>query len=298
MNIVLVGRRGQVAYELRRTLACLGKVTCLDRHTALPLDMADADSIRTAMRQVKPGLIVNAAAYTAVDKAETEPRQAEFVNGIAPGVLAEEALKLGAGLIHYSTDYVFPGDGSQPYQEHDATGPANVYGQSKLMGERAIAEVGVPHLILRTAWVYGQRGQNFLLTMLRLMREREVLRIVDDQTGSPTWSRLIAEATALMVARSTVDDQFRPEDKSGVYHLTSTGTTTWFGFAEAIRAIGVRQGVLSESCARLEPIPTSAYPTPARRPAYSVLNTDKLAAHFGCRLSAWEQALELCLEQD
>ncbi len=298
MNILLIGRRGQVAHELRRTLACLGSVTCLDRHTTLPIDLARPDSIRAAVSQVKPRLIVNAAAYTAVDQAETETALADAINGTAPGLLAEAALKVGAGLIHYSTDYVFPGEGTNPYREDDATGPTNVYGHSKLRGEQAIAEVGVPHYILRTAWVYGQRGQNFLLTMLRLMREREVLRVVDDQTGTPTWSRLIAEATSLMIAGSLSDGRFNPGDKTGVYHLTSTGTTTWFGFAQAIRTLGIANGLLSESCARLEPIPTRAYPTPARRPAWSVLNTDKLAERLGCRLPAWDEALSLCMETD
>jgi dTDP-4-dehydrorhamnose reductase len=297
MNILLIGRAGQVAHELRRTLACLGTVTCLDRHTPLCLDLARPDSIRAAVRQVKPDLIVNAAAYTAVDRAETETAQAHAVNATAPGLLAEAALGVGAGLIHYSTDYVFPGTGSQPYREDDATGPTNVYGESKLAGERAITEVGVPHYILRTAWVYGLRGQNFLLTMRRLMREREVLRVVDDQNGAPTWSRLIAEATSLMIADSRRDGRFEPEDRSGLYHLTSTGVTTWFGFAAAIRDLGIDHGLLSESCARLEPIPTRDYPTPARRPAWSVLDTDKLASRFGLRLPAWDDALALCLSE-
>lgn len=298
MNILLIGRHGQVAYELRRTLAGLGTVICLDRHTALPLDLANADSIRTAVREVRPGLIVNAAAYTAVDKAETETALADSINSIAPGILAEEARSLGAGLVHYSTDYVFQGDGSRPYREDDVTDPVNAYGIGKLRGEQAIAAVGIPHLILRTAWVYGQRGQNFLLTMLRLMREREVLRVVADQTGAPTWSRLIAEATGMMIACSLTDGRFEPGDRTGIYHLTSTGTTTWYGFAEAIRTLGIRQGLLQETCARLESIPTTGYPTPARRPAYSVLNTDKLAERFGYRLPDWHDGLALCLETD
>lgn len=298
MNILLIGRQGQVAYELRRTLACLGTVVSVDRHTAQKLDLADADSICASLRAIKPGLIVNAAAYTAVDKAETEMDLAEKINGVAPGILAEEALKLGAGLIHFSTDYVFPGEGQTPYREDDPTAPGNCYGRSKLAGEQAIAAVGVPHYILRTAWVYGLRGNNFLLTMLRLMREREVVRVVNDQLGAPTWSRLIAEATSLMIARSLEAGVFRPHDRAGTYHLTSTGTTSWFGFAEAIRNQGIARGLLPESSATLEPIPTTAYPTPAQRPAYSVLNTDKLASNFGCRLPEWDAALKLCLEAD
>ena len=298
MNILLIGSQGQVAFELKRSLACLGTVICVDRHSNPLLDLADADSICRTVRLIRPGLIVNAAAYTAVDKAETDENLARQVNGIAPGILAEEALALGAGLIHYSTDYVFPGNGSQPYREDDATAPNNVYGHSKLQGEQAIAATGCPAYILRTAWVYGQRGHNFLLTMLRLMREREVVRVVDDQIGAPTWSRLIAEATSLMIARSLVAGQFHPDGREGIYHLTAAGQTSWFGFAEAIRSQGIANGLLPSTCATVEPIPTSAYPTPAQRPAYSVLDNSKLADHFGVQLPAWETGLELCLARD
>jgi len=296
MKILLVGRQGQVAHELRRSLACLGNLISLDRHTPLRLDLADPDSIVQCVRDIRPALIVNAAAYTAVDRAETETELAYAINGTAPGILAEEARALGAGLIHFSTDYVFPGDASVPYQETDATGPGNVYGHSKLKGEQAIQQVGVPHYILRTAWVYGLRGQNFLLTMLRLMREREVVRVVDDQQGAPTWSRAIAEATALMIARSLSDRGFETGGREGIYHLTASGSTHWFGFAAAIRTGAIAKGLLPDSSAVLEPISTAGYPTPAKRPAYSVLNTDKLAQHFGCRLPHWEDSLSLCLD--
>ncbi|MGZ8966251.1 dTDP-4-dehydrorhamnose reductase, partial [Methylomagnum sp.] len=277
MNILLIGGEGQVAYELRRTLACLGQVITRGRTTQPALDLADLDGVRAAIRAIQPGLIVNAAAYTAVDKAEQETELAFRINGEAVGVLAEEGLAVGAGLIHYSTDYVFPGDGLAPYREDDQKGPLSVYGRSKLAGEEAIRAVGVPHLILRTAWVYGARGQNFLLTMLRLIREREALRIVDDQRGAPTWSRLIAEATALLLARTMFEGRLEPGELGGTYHLTNGGETTWFGFAEKIRELGIARELLPETCARLEPIPTSGYPTPAKRPAYSVLCNDKLA---------------------
>lgn len=297
MNIFLIGVEGQVAFELRRTLACLGEVHARDFQSEPRLDLTDFDAVRAAVREIKPGLIVNAAAYTAVDKAEQETELAFRINGEVLGVLAEEALAVGAGLIHYSTDYVFPGNGSAPYREDDPVGPLSVYGQSKLAGEEAIRQVGAPHLILRTAWVYGRRGHNFLLTMLHLLREREVLRVVDDQRGAPTWSRLIAEATALLAARCIRGGRFDPEEKSGTYHLTNGGETTWYGFTAAIRAQALARGLLSEPLARLEPIPTEAYPTPARRPAYSVLCNEKLAREFGLALPDWEQALRLCLEE-
>lgn len=295
LKILLIGSEGQVAYELRRTLACLGEIAVRGRGTEPGLDLADFDAVRAAVREIRPGLIVNAAAYTAVDKAEQETELAFRINGEAVGVLAEAAQAAGAGLIHYSTDYVFPGDGAAPYRENDAVDPLGAYGRSKLAGEDAIRAVGVPHLILRTAWVYGRRGGNFLLTMLRLMREREVLRVVDDQHGAPTWSRLIAEATALMIARSTRNGRVELSEKSGTYHLTCGGQTTWYGFAEKIRELGLARGLLPESCARLEPIPTSGYPTPAQRPAYSVLSNAKLLQEFGLALPDWEEALRLCL---
>ena len=298
MKILVTGREGQVAWELRRTLACLGEVVALELSSApLSLDLADADSIRAAVQAVKPDLIVNAAAYTAVDKAEQDQALAYAVNASALGFLAEEASKLGAGIIHYSTDYVFPGDASVPYLETDLTGPQGVYGSSKLAGEEAVIASGIPHYILRTAWVYGNRGGNFLLTMLRLMRERELLRIVNDQVGSPTWSRMIAEATALIIAQSLEHGRFSPGDRSGVYHLTCGGQTSWFEFASAIREAGLIAGLLPENCANLEPIPSSAYPTSAKRPAYSVLNNGKLAEAFGLKLPDWREALALCVAE-
>ncbi|MFM8332441.1 MAG: dTDP-4-dehydrorhamnose reductase [Candidatus Methylumidiphilus sp.] len=296
MKILVTGRDGQVAWELRRSLASLGQVVALDRSSPTPLDLADAASIRRAVAAVRPDLIVNAAAYTAVDKAEQDPDAAYAVNATAPGLLAEAAAQLGAGLIHYSTDYVFPGDAAAPYAETDATGPQGVYGASKLAGEQAIAASGAQHYILRTAWVYGNRGNNFLLTMLRLLRERELLRVVNDQLGAPTWSRLIAEATALLVARSMdAAGRFAPGERGGIYLLSCGGQASWFEFAAAIRESGLALGLLPATCARLEAIPSSAYPTPAKRPAYSVLSNNKLAEGFGIRMPDWQDALALCL---
>lgn len=299
MKILLIGREGQVAWELRRSLACVGETIALDRRSTPALDLTDPDSIRASVRQIRPGLIVNAGAYTAVDKAEQENDLAFRVNALAPGILAEEALNVGAGLIHYSTDYVFPGDGDDdaPYREDDPVGPQNAYGRSKLAGEEAIRQVGVPHFILRTAWVYGRRGQNFLLTMLRLMRERELVRVVDDQYGAPTWSRLIAEATALMLAKSTANGRFEPGDRQGIYHLSCDGQTSWHGFACNIRDYSLEKGLLPESAARLEPIPSSEYPTPARRPKYSVLSNKRLFEEFGLALPDWDQTLRFCLDE-
>ncbi|BCX81320.1 dTDP-4-dehydrorhamnose reductase [Methylomarinovum caldicuralii] len=289
--ILVIGRRGQVAFELRRALLPLGQVIALDRRSEPAVDLADPDSIVAALRQIRPAVIVNAAAYTAVDRAEAEPQLAEKINATAPGILAEETRRLGTGLIHYSTDYVFAGDGDRPYREDDPTGPQSVYGRTKLAGEEAIRASGCDHWILRTAWVYGARGKNFLLTMLRLLREKERIGVVADQSGTPTWSRVIAETTAQMLARRAVSDT------CGTYHLTCTGATTWHGFADAIRRRGIDAGLLPETAARIDPITTADYPTPARRPAWSVLDTGKLTATFGLTPPAWDTALALCLEE-
>jgi len=290
--ILVIGRNGQVAFELRRTLLPLGDVVALDRRSEPAIDLADPDSIVRAVRAIRPRLIVNAAAYTAVDQAESEPELARQINAIAPGILAEEAKRLGAGLIHYSTDYVFPGDADRPYREDDPTGPRSVYGRTKLEGEEAIRTVGADHWILRTAWVYGTRGRNFLLTMLRLMREREKIGVVADQSGTPTWSRIIAETTAQMLARCRLD----LKATSGTYHLTCQGQTTWYGFASEIRRQAIESGLLPETAALVEAITTTDYPTPAKRPSHSVLDTRKLRDTFQVTLPSWELALVLCLE--
>lgn len=282
MKILLTGSSGQVGYELERSLQGLGEVVAVDRSR---MDLVDLDQVRAVIRAVQPGLIVNPAAYTAVDKAESEPELAFRINAEAPGVMAEEAKKLGAALVHYSTDYVFPGDDPAPRVEHDATGPINVYGASKLAGEQAIAAAGVPHLIFRTSWVYGMRGKNFLLTMLKLARERDELRIVADQHGAPTWSRTIADATALVLAQAGGQDWW--QQHSGVYHLSSQGQTTWFEFTQAI----IEQAGIE---CRLQPITSAEYPVPARRPQYSVLSSQRLQQQF-CRLPHWRDALALCM---
>lgn len=289
MNILLTGVKGQVGWELRRTLAPLGRVTAVDR---AELDLADPDAIRAKVQAISPKLIVNPAAYTAVDRAEGEAEQARAINALAPAVLAEAAKDCGAILVHYSTDYVFDGTKTEPYTEDDAPHPLNVYGATKLEGEQAIRASGVRHLILRTSWVYETRGHNFLLTMQRLMRERHELKIVDDQVGAPTWARQIAEATALILAQclSPARGADRPEPW-GTYHLTCGGETSWYGFARAIAELG-------GFSTRLQPIPSSDYPTPARRPANSRLDNGKLERTFGLRLPDWREALELCLQAD
>jgi dTDP-4-dehydrorhamnose reductase len=287
-RILVIGANGQVGWELCRTLAPLGEVVPATRHgAALAVDLAEPDSIRRAVHEASPDAIVNAAAYTAVDKAETEAELAMRINGVAPGILAEEAKRRGIPFIHYSTDYVFDGTKGRPYTEEDTPSPLNAYGRSKLAGDEAIRAVGGRYVILRTSWVYGARGHNFLRTMLRLMVEREVLRVVDDQIGAPTWSRMIAEASAHGLLRLSRGDI------SGLYNLTCTGTTSWYGFAEAIaRASAARPEHRLE---RLEPIPTSAYPTPAKRPGYSVLDAGRLREGCALGLPAWDAALALCL---
>jgi dTDP-4-dehydrorhamnose reductase len=271
LRILLTGATGQVGWELRRTLAPLGEVKAFDRYG---LDLADAPPLAAAVRALQPDLIVNAAAYTAVDKAESERDLAFAVNATAPRVLAEEAKRIGAMLVHYSTDYVFDGEKAAPYVEDDPTGPINVYGESKLAGERAIQATGCRHLILRTSWVYGPRGKNFFLTMKRLAKERPELRVVDDQVGAPTSSIAIADATAQLLAKRTV----------GLYHMTAAGETTWCGFArEILRRAGLATPVVG--------ISTNDYPTPARRPRDSRLDCSRLKAASGVELASWEAQL-------
>jgi dTDP-4-dehydrorhamnose reductase len=286
MRILLTGVNGQVGWELQRTLAPLGEVIAADRGM---LDLADTASIRRSVEAIAPDLIVNPAAYTAVDKAESEPDLARAINAVAPGELAA----CGIPLVHFSTDYVFDGRKPDAYTEADAPNPLGVYGATKLAGEQAVQHAGVPHLILRASWVYGLRGRNFLLTMQRLARERDTLSVVDDQFGAPTWSRLIAEATALVAARWL--DMPDRHAASGIYHLSSGGRTSWHGFTAAILA---HLAKTEEKLARLTAIPSSGYPTPAARPANSQLDCDKLAATFGVRLPDWPTALALCLDQD
>jgi dTDP-4-dehydrorhamnose reductase len=271
LRILLTGRNGQVGWELQKTLAPLGELTALGR---AELDLRDAARIGEAVRAANPDVIVNAAAYTAVDKAESEGDLAFAVNAVAPGILAEEARRSGTLLVHYSTDYVFDGSKPTPYVEDDAPNPLNVYGASKLAGERAIAASGCRHLILRTSWVYGPRGSNFLLTILRVARERPELRVVDDQIGAPTSSRAIAHATAQVL---------RP-GAHGTYHLSAAGQVSWCGFARAILA---RAGVATP----VVPIRSEDYPTAAKRPRNSRLDCSRLRETFGVALAPWEAGL-------
>lgn len=287
-TILLTGVNGQVGFELARSLQGLGKVVALDRNG---LDLGDLDQVRRVVREVKPGLIVNPAAHTAVDKAETDVEAAMRLNAEAPGVLAEEARRLGAALVHYSTDYVFDGTKNGAYVETDTVNPQNVYGKSKLAGEQAIAASGCAHLIFRTSWVYGTRGKNFLLTMLRLGADRDELSVVADQFGAPTWSNTIAALSANVLAQAPlVGEGDWWQKHSGIYHLTASGATSWHGFAEAIFEFSDLAKKPS-----VKPIPASAYPVPAARPENSRMSNDKLASAFGVRAPTWDDALRLCL---
>ena len=291
-RILVIGALGQVGWELQRTLASLGSVTAIHRPD---IDLASADSILSHVRQVKPAVIVNAAAYTAVDKAESEPEIAMAVNADAPRILAEAAKRIGAALVHYSTDYVFDGTKQGRYTETDTPNPLNVYGRSKLEGDRAIESVGGEFVIFRTTWVYGARGSNFLLTMLRLADKPE-LRIVDDQIGAPTTSECIAQATAEVLAQ-VLDPTSgkRLADLSGVYNLTCGGETSWFGFAKEIFAR--RTHATGTSVPRLIPISAAEYASPAKRPANSRLSGEKLDRTFGIRLPHWSDALARVMSQ-
>jgi dTDP-4-dehydrorhamnose reductase len=293
MKILLTGATGQVGWELARTLMPLGDVIAVDRSQA---DLTDLKALRATIQLHKPDVIVNPAAYTAVDKAETEQELAFLVNAEAPGVLAEEAKKMGALLVHYSTDYVFDGSKNTPYVENDATNPINVYGASKLAGERAIQSVAGDYLILRTSWVYASRGNNFLKTILRLAAEREELKIVADQIGSPTWARLIAETTAHIVKQAMIKRQSNNFD-SDVYHLTSSGDTSWHGFAQKIVDIVREQGKMELKNRAIHPIPTTDYPLPAKRPTNSRLSTERLEQQLGLTLPSWDNALRLCMQE-
>lgn len=289
-RILLLGGNGQIGWELARTLAPLGTVIAPPRQG---LDLADADAIRSAIRAAAPHLIVNAAAYTAVDKAESDEAMATAINGAAPGVIAEDAKRRAIPLVHFSTDYVFAGDAARPYREGDPVAPINAYGRGKLAGEDAIRQSGAAHLILRTSWIYALRGGNFLLTIARLARQREELRVVDDQTGSPTWARLVAEAVAQILAATGGPGGWQPlAERGGLYHLTASGRCSWFDFAAAIVA---RLDADAGPVARVVPIGSDQYPTAARRPSFSVLDCGLLADRFGLRLPAWNDGLDLCL---
>ena len=308
-TILLTGRTGQVGSELLRLLPEIGEVVAPDRHE---LDLLNPDSIGRAVREIRPELIVNAAAFTAVDAAETQEAQAHAINANAPGVLAEEAKKIGAAVVHYSTDYVFDGSKRTPYEEADSGAPINLYGKTKLAGEQAVVAAGVPHLIFRTAWVYSTRGRNFLRAILRLATEKEELRVVRDQFGAPTWSRAIAEATVKILAQLTSQDGSAANSLlrvSGIYHLTAAGETTWYDFARAIleEAFHLSPAVewFEEATRgrplitrRIIPITTAEYPTPAARPAFSVLSNSHLIRTFGVELPHWREQLHLMFEPE
>jgi len=289
MKILLIGKNGQVGWELHRTLAPLAEVVAVDYPE---INFTDTAALRRLVAETRPNVVVNAAAYTAVDKAETEQKLCRQINATAPGVLAEETKKISALLVHYSTDYIFDGTKQTPYFETDAPNPLGVYGESKLAGDQAVGASGVDYLIFRLCWVYGARGQNFLLTMQRLAREREKLRVVRDQVGCPTWARMIAEATAFainQVAGSADRSAF-----NGAYHLAASGLTSWHGFASRIIEL---MPEADRKCREIEGVTTAEYPTPSKRPAYSVLNCDKLQATFGLRLPDWETSLRQVLDK-
>ena len=288
MKILLAGGSGQLAQELQPILLSSGEVIAVDRTR---LDLSRPESIRQAMAEIQPDLVVNAGAYTAVDKAESEPELANAVNGIAPGILAEECEKLGASLIHFSTDYVFDGSHGSAYLETDSTDPLGTYGKSKLAGEEAIRKAGNRHIIIRTAWVYGNGGKgNFVKTMLRLGKEREEIRVVADQIGSPTWTRDLAEAISQIIP-------LLGAETFGTYQYTNSGVCSWYDFAIAIFEEAAKLA-LPLKVQRVIPITTSEYPTPAKRPAFSVLSTVKISALLGTHPPHWRQGLRQMLARE
>jgi len=286
MNILLLGKNGQVGWELQRALAPLGDLTALDRHSGAGLcgDLTDLQGLADTVGKLKPDIIVNAAAHTAVDKAESEPELAYLINAQACGVLAQAAAGTGAWLVHYSTDYVFDGSGDQPWLETDETGPLGVYGNSKLAGEQQIQQSGCRHLIFRTSWVYAARGNNFAKTMLRLAQERDSLNVINDQIGAPTGAELIADVTAHAIRQA-----LRQPEACGVYHLAAKGETSWHDYARLVLEFAADNGIaLKVQANGLGAIPTSAYPTPAKRPHNSRLSTDKLEHTFALALPNWQ----------
>ena len=298
MKILLLGKSGQVGWELQRSLAPLGEVVALDRHsTDYCGNLGNLDGLAETVRAVRPDVIVNAAAYTAVDKAESEPDLARAINTLAPGLLAREAQALGAWLVHYSTDYVFDGSGSRPWIESDQTAPLNVYGQTKLEGERLIADRCEKHISLRTSWVYGARGGNFAKTMLRLAQEREKLTVIDDQFGAPTGADLLADVTAHIV-RKVSQETFSAGALAGIYHLVASGETNWFDYAKYVLVLAQRSHFATKIIAKETlPVPTGAFPTPARRPHNSRLNTRKLQSAFDLVLPPWQRGVERMLAE-
>jgi dTDP-4-dehydrorhamnose reductase len=294
MRILLFGKSGQVGWELQRSLACLGELVAMDYGCiGLSGDLAKPDRLAETVRQVRPDWIVNAAAYTAVDKAESEPELARAINSVAPGVLAEEAQRLGAWLVHYSTDYVFDGSGSRPWVETDTPAPLNVYGKTKLEGEQLIAKQCDRHLIFRTSWVYAARGNNFAKTMLRLAKARERLTVISDQFGAPTGADLLADVTAHAIRQA----QHRPED-AGIYHLVASGETSWHGYArfilDAMNRLPSKDKIVSRF---VDAVSSNAFQTPARRPNNSRLDTTRLQETFGLKMPNWQLGVERMLDE-
>ncbi len=293
MKILLLGKNGQVGWELQRSLSVLGELVALDRHSDPCGDLGQPERLAQTVRALRPDVIVNAAAHTAVDKAESEVDLARTLNATAPAALAQAAAETGAWLVHYSTDYVFDGSGTRPWQEGDATGPLGVYGQTKREGERAIAASGCRHLIFRTSWVYAPRGGNFAKTMLRLAQERERLTVIDDQRGAPTGADLIADVTAHAIRTVVQKPEF-----SGLYHLVAGGETSWHGYAShAIARARALRPELAWQVGEIAPVPTSAFPTPAKRPLNSRLDTRKLQQAFGLTLPHWQQGVDRLLAE-
>ena len=298
MKILLLGKNGQEGWELQRSLAPLGEVTALDRNSIeFCGDLSNLPGLAETVQRLRPDVIVNAAAHTGVDKAESEPELARLINATAPGVLAQEAHQLGAWLVHYSTDYVFDGSGSQPWVETDTPAPLSVYGHTKLEGEQLIAQHCPKHLIFRTSWVYAARGGNFAKTMLRLARERERLTVIDDQWGAPTGAELIADVTAHAI-RQVQQRPVGPHDEAGIYHLAASGHASWNSYAKHVLAQAAQAQPAIELVAKeVAPVPTSAFPTPANRPHNSRLNTAKLQSTFGLRLPPWQQGVDRMLAE-
>jgi dTDP-4-dehydrorhamnose reductase len=294
MKILLFGKGGQVGWELQRSLSALGELVALDFDSTDHCgDFSNLPGLATTVRALQPDVIVNAAAHTAVDKAESEPELARTLNALAPGVLAQEAAKLGALLVHYSTDYVFDGSGSRPWTEADAPAPLSVYGRTKLEGEQLIQAACPHHLILRTSWVYAARGGNFAKTMLRLAQDRERLTVIDDQFGAPTGADLLADVTA-----HAVRQVLQHPDDAGLYHLVAGGETSWHGYAKHVLVQAERaQAAIKIVAKEVAPVPTSAFPTPATRPHNSRLDTSRLQATFGLRLPAWQYGVDRMLAE-
>ncbi len=293
MKLLVIGSNGQVGWELVRSLQPLGTVISIDRHR---VDLADLKRLETVIRKIAPNVIINAAAYTAVDRAEENETLAFQINGRAPEVLASEAKRSGALLVHYSTDYVFDGAKGSAYTEEDPPCPINVYGHSKLMGEEAVHSVGPDYLILRLSWIYAARGSNFLRTILRISQKQDALSIVTDQVGAPTWARLVAESTAHVIRQSQFErglGSFR----SGLFHLAAAGETSWFGFAQAIIEQARRFPEMNIALKELTAIPGADYPTAAQRPVNSCLSSAKLEEKFTLQMAEWKQSLVFCMDE-